>query len=167
MASKQEKVSEWMTLAKAYDKAEKEMGVIPYVIVSLRNRRTDKELFQYILPRDVFWRRPWVIEWRTARLLCQYPRDGINRIMSFYDKKTGIEYGFGSLLGKLSSAKAKVTMTTNALGDYINSRRGDMFFDEYEDEVVIRMRRKIKLYLAKIVEIENEIKSRIQEINSM
>lgn len=167
MASQQEKVSEWMTLAKAYEKAEKEMGVIPYVIVSLRNRRTDKELFQYNLPRDVFWRRTWVIEWRTARLLCQYPRDGINRIMSFYDKKTGLEYGFGSLLGKLSSAKAKVTMASNALGGYIDSRHGDMFFDENEDEVVNRMRNKIESYRRIIVEIENEIKSRIKEFQSM
>ena len=40
MASKQENVSDWMALAKAYDKAEREQGVEPYVIVSLRNRRT-------------------------------------------------------------------------------------------------------------------------------
>ena len=39
MASKQENVSDWMALAKAYDKAEREQGVEPYVIVSLRNRR--------------------------------------------------------------------------------------------------------------------------------
>lgn len=167
MASKQEKVSEWMTLAKAYDKAEKEMGVIPYVIVSLRNRRTDKELYQYNLPRDIFWRRSWVIEWRTAKLLCKYPRDGINRILSFYDKKTGLEYGFGSLLGKLSSAKAQRTMAASALDDYIDSRRGDMFFDETEDILVDKMRHKIESYRRKIVEIENEIKSRIEELNSM
>lgn len=167
MAAKQEKVSEWMTLAKAYDKAEKEMGVIPYVIVSLRNRRTDKELYKYNLPRDIYWRRSWVIEWRTARLLCEYPRDGINRILSFYDKKTGLEYGFGSLLGKLSSAKAQRTLAAKALDDYIDSRRGDMFFDETEDIVVDRMRRKIESYSRKIAVIENEIKSRVEQLNSM
>lgn len=167
MASKQEKVSEWMTLAKAYDKAEQEMGVIPYVIVSLRNRRTDKELYQYNLPRDIYWRRSWVIEWRTAKLMCEYPRDGINRILSFYDKKTGLEYGFGSLLGKLSSAKAQRTMAASALDDYIDSRRGDMFFDETEDILVDKMRHKIESYSRKIAVIENEIKSRVEKLNSM
>jgi len=37
--SKQESVNDWMALAKAYDKAEREQGVTPYVIVSLRNKR--------------------------------------------------------------------------------------------------------------------------------
>lgn len=40
MAARQESVSDWMALAKAYDKAEKEQEVTPYVVVSLRNRRS-------------------------------------------------------------------------------------------------------------------------------
>lgn len=46
MAARQESVSDWMALAKAYDKAEKEQEVTPYVVVSLRNRRTNEELYR-------------------------------------------------------------------------------------------------------------------------
>lgn len=42
MAAKQESVSDWMALAKAYDKAEKEQQVTPYVIVSLRKKGQTK-----------------------------------------------------------------------------------------------------------------------------
>ena len=48
MAARQESVSDWMALAKAYDKAEKEQEVTPYVVVSLRNRRTNEELYRTI-----------------------------------------------------------------------------------------------------------------------
>lgn len=41
MAARQESVSNWMELAKAYDKAERNREVTPYVVVSLQNQRTD------------------------------------------------------------------------------------------------------------------------------
>ena len=87
MAAKQESVSDWMELAKAYDKAEREQEVTPYVIVSLRNKKTGVELYRYDIPREMFWKYSWVIDWRAARLLCQNPREGIAHVLSFYDKK--------------------------------------------------------------------------------
>lgn len=165
MAAKQESVSDWMALAKAYDKAEKEQGVTPYIIVSLRNRRTDEELYRYDLPRELYWRYHWVIEWRAARLLCQNPKDGINHVMSFYDKKTGLEYGFGSLIGRLTSAKAKVTMEENKLRKYIELQQSNIFFNE-EDEVVNKIKAKIAAYKAKAVEIETIIKEKVEELTA-
>ena len=136
MAARQESVSDWMALAKAYDKAEKEQEVTPYVVVSLRNRRTNEELYRYDLPREMFWRWHWVIDWRAANLLCQNPKDGINHDLSFYDRKTGLEYGFGSLISKLTSAKANATIAANKLKEYIELQQGNMFFSEKEDEIV-------------------------------
>ena len=123
MAARQESVSDWMALAKAYDKAEKEQEVTPYVVVSLRNGRTNEELYRYDLPREMFWRWHWVIDWRAAKLLCQNPKDGINHVLSFYDRKTGLEYGFGSLISKLTSAKANATIAANKLKKYIEMQK--------------------------------------------
>ena len=164
MAAKQESISDWMALAKAYDKAEKEQGVIPYVVVSLRNKRTDEELYRYDLPREMFWRWSWVIDWRAARLLCQNPKDGVNRVLSFYDRKTGLEYGFGSLISKLTSAKANATIASNKLKKYIDIQQGNMFFNEKDDKIVSKFKAKISAYKAKAAEIEDEIKTRVKEL---
>lgn len=164
MAARQESVSYWMALAIAYDKAEKEQEVTPYVVVSLRNRRTNEELYRYDLPREMFWRWHWIIDWRAAKLLCQNPKDGINHVLSFYDRKTGLEYGFGSLISKLTSAKANATIAANKLKKYIEMQQGNMFFSEEEDEIVNKFKAKISAYKAKIAEIEEEIKAKVKEL---
>ena len=165
MAARQESVSDWMALAKAYDKAEKEQEVTPYVVVSLRNRRTNEELYRYDLPREMFWRWHWVIDWRAANLLCQNPKDGINHVLSFYDRKTELEYGFGSLISKLTSVKANATIAANKLKKYIEMQQGNMFFSEEEDEIVNKFKAKISAYKAKIAEIEEEIKANVKELH--
>jgi hypothetical protein len=161
MASKQESVSDWMALAKAYDKAEREQGVEPYIIVSLQNRRTGEELYRYDIPRATFWRWNWVIDWRAARLLCQHPKDGINHVLSFYDRKTGLSYGFGSLISSLTSAKANKTIAENKLREYVKSQQGNMFFDVKEDVIASRLQEKVNRYTAKIAELEEEIKDKV------
>lgn len=164
MASKQESVSDWMALAKAYDKAEREQGVEPYVIVSLRNRRTNEELYRYDIPRATFWRWHWIIDWRAARLLCLNPKDGINHVLAFYDRKTGLSYGFGSLISKLTSAKANATIATNKLREYVERQQGSLFFDEKEDEIANKFKAKISAYKAKAAEIEEEIKTNVLKL---
>ena len=164
MAARLESVSDWMALAKAYDKAEKEQEVTPYVVVSLRNRRTNEELYRYDLPREMFWRWHWVIDWRAAKLLCQNPKDGINHVLSFYDRKTGLEYGFGSLISKLTSAKANATIAANKLKEYIELQQGNMFFSEKEDEIVNKFKAKISAYKAKAAVIEEDIKAKVKEL---
>ena len=167
MASKQESVSDWMALAKAYDKAEREQGVKPYVIVSLKNKRTGEELYRYDIPRATFWRWSWVIDWRAARLLCQNPKDGICHVLSFYDRRTGLAYGFGSLISSLTSAKANVTIITNKMNEYIRMQQGDMFFNEDSDETVQKFKAKISAYRAKAAGIEEQIKAKVQELQTI
>ena len=164
MASKQESVSDWMALAKAYDKAEREQNVNPYVIVTICNKRTGEELYRYDIPREMFWRRHWVIDWRAARILCKNPKDGINQCLYFYDKTTGLSFGFGSLIGKLTSAKANATIAGNKLQEYIEAQQGNMFFDEASDEIVQKFKAKISAYRTKAAEIEEEIKAKVQEL---
>lgn len=58
MSSKQESVSDWMSLAKAYAKAEKE-SVQPYFFVSIEDMDTKERLYSYDLPRAMFWKYQW------------------------------------------------------------------------------------------------------------
>ncbi len=164
--SKQESVSDWMELAKAYDKAEREQDVQPYVKVNLCNKRTNEVLYRYDLPRESFWRWHWVIDWRAARLLCKNPKDGISHVLDFYDKTTGLEYGFGSLISSLTSAKANTTRIENELKQYIETRQNDMFFNPEDDVIVGKLKSKISAYKAKAAEMEQQIKSKVIEIKT-
>ena len=163
--SKQESVSDWMALAKAYDKAEKET-VQPYVIVSIEDRTTNEVLYRYDLPRDMFWKYSWVVQWRTARYKCQRPRHEIAYYLSFYDKITGLEFGFGSLLSKLTSAKSQITILENKMAEYKELMKGDLFFDESSDPNISKFRCKIETQRQKVKDYENEIKSKLLTINN-
>ncbi|MBR6931122.1 MAG: hypothetical protein IKH61_12990 [Bacteroidales bacterium] len=161
--SKQESVSDWMGLAKAFDKAEKET-VQPYVFVSIEDSEAQEKLYHYDIPREMFWRYDWVIRWRIAKFQCQRPKHHINQFLSFYDKKTGLEYGFGSLLSKLVSAKAQITATENKIADYKERMKDDLFFDESTDPIIAKLRCKIETQKGKIRDYENEIKSKLKKL---
>lgn len=163
---KQESVSDWKELAKAYGKAEKEQGIEPYVIVRLCNKRTGEELYRYDIPRYMFWKYAWVFDWREARILCLNPRDGINRFIDFYDKTTGLRYGFGSIINRLTSAKAHITIAKNRLRQYVESQKDNMFFDEATDEIVAKFKTKIKEQTCKVAEIEKQIEEETLKIKT-
>lgn len=162
--SKQESVGDWMELAKAFDKAEKET-VQPYVVVLLEDQATKEKLYQYDLPREMFWKYQWVIRWRMARLQCQRPKHIISQYLSFYDKVTGLEYGFGSLLSKLTAAKAQVTILENKMADYKQRMKESLFFDEDTDDTIRMFKCKIESQRAKQREYEKQIKDKLQAIN--
>lgn len=160
--SKQESVSDWMELAKAFDKAEKET-IQPYVVVDIEDTTTKDLLYRYDLPRDMFWKYEWVIEWRRARYICQRPRHKISCFLTFYDKKTGLEFGFGSLLSKMTSAKSQITMLENRLAKYKELMKEDLFFDETKDPNIAKFRCKIEAQRQKITDYENEIKNKLSK----
>lgn len=161
---KQESVSDWMELAKAYDKAERET-VKPFVIVSLEDQSTKEKLYKYDLPREMFWRYQWVVKWRMARLQCQRPKHNIVQYLSFYDKVTGLEFGFGSLLSKLTAAKAQVTILENKMADYKERMKEYLFFDEETDENIRMLKCKIENQRAKQREYEKQIKDKLKQID--
>jgi len=151
-----------MELAKAFDKAERET-VQPYVIVSIEDSTTEEVLYQYDIPRYMLFKYDWVIKWRLARFVCQRPRHKINQILSFYDKKTRLDFNFGSLLSKLTSAKAQVTMLENKMAKYKELMKEDLFFDETKDPNIAKFRCKIEAQRQKIKDYEHEIKEKISK----
>ncbi len=165
MASKQESVSDWMELAKAYSKAEKET-VQPYFFVSIEDTDTKERLYSYDLPRDMFWKYQWVIRWRMARLQCQRPKHNICQYLSGYDKKTGLEIGLKSPLSKLTSAKAQVTINERKLKDYLEGMKNDLFFDEKTDPIVAKLKCKISSYNQQIQELENVIQTKVKTLHN-
>ena len=160
--SKQESVSDWMELAKAFDKAEKET-VEHYFIVRIEDRTTGELLYKYDVPRALFWKYTWVFRWRKSRFHCQRPKNDIIQTITPYDKKTGLEMGLNSLLSKYTSAKAQITMVENKMTDYVERMKGDLFFDEKTDPIISKLRCKLESYKAKKIDYEREIKEKVAE----
>ena len=148
MASKQETGigSQYKEFAQACKQAEKDLKIEKYCHIDIERRPDGQEpetLYTYDLPVSMMWEYMWVIEWRTARFICKYPRDHVQKTFAFYDKTSGLDTGYGSTLSKYVAAKALKTKYENALQAYLDSQKNMLFFDPDNDPVAIKGREKI------------------------
>jgi hypothetical protein len=109
----------------------------------------------------------WVINWRQAKLQCKYPRSQISAYHHYYDRRTGLETGYGSLLSKLSAAKAQITKVERAIVAYIEFQSGNnLFFDPETDEMLLKAKRKLKQkkqnYETQLALLEQEVKKQAE-----
>ena len=164
----QERIDDFVQLAKDYAKAEKELGVQHWVFISIE--RTDghgnsERLFTYDLPREVYKRRPWVIEWHRAKLVCQYPKDNVRCYFSYYDKRFGTDKRLNDDLRKLAQAKAQVTKAQRKIDEYVaNNKANNLFFDEDTDADLQKARAKLKTKIAAVQAAEERMKLKIKQI---
>ena len=164
----QERIDDFMQLAKDYAKAEKELEVQHWVFISIE--RTDgrcnyERLFSYDLPREVYERRRWVIEWRKARFVCQYPKENIRCYTSYYDKRLGMNTRLNEDLRRLISAKAQVTKVQRKIEEYIAYNRAhNLFFDENTDADLKKAREKLAMKIANVQAAEERMKLKIKQI---
>lgn len=90
--SKQENSGDLYELARDYARAETELGVQRWVFIEFTKDAGDgsrERIFAYNLPREVYERRPWVVRWREAVLVCRFPRANVSRFCSYYDRRLG------------------------------------------------------------------------------
>lgn len=164
-----ERIDDFMRLAKDYAKAEKELGVRRWVFISIE--RIDQvgnayKLYSYDLPREVYERRRWVVEWRRARLVCQYPRDGVKCYFCFYDKRLWRDSRLNEDLRKLIAAKAQVTKVRRKIAEYVEyNMANNMFFDEGTDAELRKAREKLARNIASVHAAEERMKNYIKTIN--
>lgn len=164
MASKQETGigDEWREHCSIVDRTHKELNIQPYCKVTITRRKPDgspEVLYEYDLPREMVWRYNWVLEWRKARFVCMYPRDNVRLNFHFYDKTSGLEIGYQTLLSKKVAAKALITKYTNLRTRYIEEKANELFFDPETDEVLKRIDTKIQRAEQRFEEISTEIEN--------
>lgn len=166
----QERIDDFIQLAKDYAKAEKELEVQHWVFISIE--RTDgncnyERLFSYNLPREVYERRRWVIEWRRAKLVCQYPKGNIRCYVSFYDKRLGMDTRLNEDLRRLISAKAQVAKVQRKIEEYVIYNRGHyLFFDENADTELQKAREKLAMKIAAVQAAEERLARKIEQIHA-
>ena len=163
----QENMDDFMQLAKDYAAAEKKLGVQHWVYISIERKDKDGNcsvLFHYDLPREVYERREWVIEWRKAKFVCLYPKDQLNCYYSFYDKRLGNNPKLTDDLRKLVSAKVQVTKIERKIKNYIASNSGNMFFCENTDSDLSEAREKLAIRKADVQAAEERLYMKIKEL---
>ena len=164
----QERIDDFMQLVKDYAKAEKELEVQHWVFISIE--RTDgncnyERLFIYDLPREVYERRRWVIEWRRSRLVCRYPKGNVRCYFSYYDKRLGNDIRLNEDLRRLISAKAQVTKIQRKIDEYVAyNRTNNLFFDEKTDEDLRKAREKLLAKMFAVQSAEERLKLKIKQI---
>ncbi|MBD5585361.1 MAG: hypothetical protein HDQ88_09785 [Clostridia bacterium] len=164
----QEITDDFIELARYYAQAEKELEIQYWVNISIQytdNAGNVVKLFTYDLPREVYERREWVVEWRKAKLTCLYPKVGIQRFISYYDKRLGNNPNLTADLRKLTSAKAQVTKARKQIEKYVAyHKENNMFFDESTDSDLIAARQKLLVKISNVQEAEKRLKAKIVEI---
>ena len=148
-------MEEWMQYARDMAKAEKELEIELWVIISFY-RTTEQGgkvlLFRYDLPRKVADKYDWVVRWRRARLTCQYPKGNVTHTYCLYDRHSGEDYSFGSCLFSLAAAKAQVTRMERRIREYTTwQKQNNLFFDEQTDEMLQKAVAKLKIKKEKLV----------------
>lgn len=166
----QEKMDDFMQMARYYAEAEKQLKVQHWVFISFE--RKDKNgnavrLFSYDLPREVYERRKWVIRWREAKLVCQYPKGNVRTYFNYYDKRLGNNHKLNDDLRKLISAKAQVTKVQRRIAEYIkHNKANNLFFDESLDVDLIKVREKLAIKELNVQEAEERLKLKIKQIKN-
>lgn len=154
-------MEDWMQYARDMAKAEKELKIEQWVNISFyrTTERGEKvPLFQYDLPRKVADKYDWVIQWRKARLVCQYPKGNVTHAYSLYDRRSGEDYSFGSCLSYLASAKAQVTKVERAIKEYtVWQKQNNLFFNEQTDDMLLKALGKLKVKKKNVQEAEKRL----------
>lgn len=160
-------MEEWMQYAKDMAKAEKELKIEQWVIISFyrTTERGDKvPLFRYDLPRQVADRYSWVIQWRRAKLVCQYPKGNVTHDYFLYDKRSGEDYSFGYCLSSLAAAKAQVTKMERTIKEYISwQKQNNLFFNEQTDEMLQKAINKLKIKKRNVQEAEARLHGKVEK----
>lgn len=133
-----ERTDDWMQMAKDLARAERELQIEHWVYITFEYRECDRSrvvLHKIDMPRRMLDRWRWLVEWRRAKYVCQYPRKGVQVYYCYYDKRTGLQTGFGSLLSCVAAAKAQITKVERKIEEYVSYMSGnDLFFDPTTDE---------------------------------
>lgn len=162
---KQENIHDWLEEAKDLAKAERELEIEHWVKISfqLRNGYDNYETLHVIdIPRAMLERWRWLIKWRMAKYTCQYPREEINMYYHYYDKRTGLETGFNTLLSCLAATKAQVTRIKRITEQYIiQETQNNLFFDPTTDERLQKIRAKLKQKYANMEAMEKKVEEEV------
>lgn len=167
MASKQEKgiSADYQEYAKALSDLRKEIRIEPYVKVSIGfykgGKQTAREdnfvlLYEYDIPREMYFAKYWIIRWRTARFQCQYPRENVEHYLCFYEKKSGFDEHKKELLQKITNHFIQIKRQEKALQEHYEYRKTILFVTPKEEAIAQSIEQKIAWRKTELEKLKRE-----------
>lgn len=147
---KESDIEQWMVIC---------IDIAPNYPDGRTNHSAAKTVHRYDIPRRMYDKWKWVFNWRLAWYQCQYPRNYVSKSYSFYDKKTGLEMGYGKALTKLISMKGQVTRNRNKLerARKIHNQKYGLFNDFESSEEYKKLMGKISHYESEVSKYSEEV----------
>lgn len=156
----------FLEYGKAYNMAMKDLKAEHWVVIALRTKINgeSKLLYQYDIPVKMNERWGWVIEWRRSKLNCMYPKNGVRAYYSFYYRVKDVEMKeYNDCIKSLIAYKAKLTLCENNIRKYVELHKNELFFNENNDEKLIKLKAKCEKAKQNILLCTNRLRLKVEE----
>lgn len=161
-------INEILEYAKARKIAEKELKAERWVVISIILKKNGKRirLHRYDIPISMLEKYDWVIQWRRAKYICQFPRDFINTEYYYYYKVNNIAVKeYDECIKSLIALKAKITLQENNIKNYLEAHKNELFFDPENDEQLIRIKKRLEIAKIKVQNTQIKLNDIVQKKN--
>lgn len=112
-------------------------------------------LKEYRYPRSIIERRRWFFTYVGAKMQVRFPRNYISIYFAYYENETK-EYLNSKRRQKISAAKAQITKVQNVINLYVVQKKGELFFDEATDPVLLKLKVKLEQKREILISAKNE-----------
>ena len=118
-------------------------------------------LYHYDLPRAMYERWLWVIEWRAAKCKCQHPREDITTTTCYYDKKTGDNEEALVMLNQMHNHLVQLLRKTRQLEDLKEQQTKQLFLLDYDDQQIVKLQNEIERRKSEYLRLRDEYNKKI------
>jgi len=118
-------------------------------------------LYHYDLPRAMYERWLWVIEWRAAKCKCQHPREYITTTTCYYDKKTGDNEEALAMLNQMHNHLVQLLRKTRQLEDLKEQQTKQLFLLDYDDQQIVKLQNEIERRKSEYLRLRDEYNKQI------
>ncbi len=118
-------------------------------------------LYHYDLPRAMYERWLWVIEWRAAKCKCQHPIEDITTTTCYYDKKTGDNEEALAMLNQMHNHLVQLLRKTRQLEDLKEQQTKQLFLLDYDDQQIVKLQNEIERRKSEYLRLRDEYNKKI------
>lgn len=119
------------------------------------------KLYSYDLPRAMYERWQWVVEWRVAKCKCQHPREDITSTTCYYDKKTGDNEEALAMLNQMHNHLVQLLRKTRQLEDLKEQQTKQLFLLDYDDQQIVKLQKEIERRKSEYLRLRDEYNKQI------
>lgn len=119
------------------------------------------KLYRYDLPKALYKRWQWVVDWRIAKCKCQHPRETIISYYTYYDKKTSANDEALSMLNEMHNHLVQLQRKTRQLEDLKERQKKQLFIMDYDEQQIVKLQNEIERRKSEYLRLRDEYNKQI------